>query len=271
MFLARVDRFVGFFFPFPWLFSRAIGFLFFNFFFRFFLSIGEQRGDIVSNFFFLGAMKNLTRNLFGILLLRTQGAAALTAAKPSFAAYGDSANVWGSISNTTGFVPYAGNGYAFLLPSKYNPTKERPFPDTDSYFEDNFDQVSNIAVITTKAKGNSIESYGKPEAMLADFGYLLGVQSYSGETRSEGGFAANKVSTAAVLDVFTKTDKGKTFYMFEILTRTADGDEGGRHQLISATVSDGTLYIMKLQSGDKRWFKGQERDLKQSWNSFTVA
>lgn len=199
------------------------------------------------------------------------GAAALTAAKPSFAAYGDSANVFGGVSNTSGFIPYAGNGYAFLLPSKYNPSKERPFPDTDSYFEDNFDQVSNISVITTKAKGNSIESYGKPEAMLADFGYLLGVQSYAGETRSEGGFAANKVSTAAVLDVFTRTDKGKTFYMFEILTRTADGDEGGRHQLIAATVSDGTLYIMKLQSGDKRWFKGQERDLKQTWNSFTVA
>ena len=52
---------------------------------------------------------------------------------------------------------------------------------------------------------------------------------------------------------------------------TADGDEGGRHQLIAATVSDGTLYTMKLQSGDKRWFKGQERDLKQTWSSFTVA
>ena len=184
----------------------------------------------------------------------------MTAAKPSFAAYGDSANVFGGISNTSGFIPYAGNGYAFLLPSKYNPSKERPFPDTDSYFEDNFDQVSNISVITTKAKGNSIESYGKPEAMLADFGYLLGVQSYAGETRSEGGFAANKVSTAAVLDVFTKTDKGKTFYMYEILTRTADGDEGGRHQLISAKVSDGTWYLMKWESGDKRWIKGQERE-----------
>jgi hypothetical protein len=36
-------------------------------------------------------------------------------------------------------------------------------------------------------------------------------------------------------------------------------------------VSDGILYTMKLQSGDKRWFKGQERDLKQTWASFTVA
>ena len=195
----------------------------------------------------------------------------LTAAKPSVAAYGDSANVFGSIGNTSGFLPYAGDGYAFLLPAGYNPGKERPFPGTDVYFEDNFDQVSNIAVITQKAKGGDISSYGKPEGFLADLGYLLGVQSYTGETRSEGGFAANKVSMASVLDVFTRTDKGKNYYMYELLTRTADGNEGGRHVLIAATVSDGTLYIMKLQSGDKRWFKGQERDLRQSWNSFTVA
>ena len=106
---------------------------------------------------------------------------------------------------------------------------------------------------------------------MEQLGYLLGVQSYSGETRSEGGFAANKVSNASVLDVSTRSAKGKTYYEYEILTRTADGDEGGRHQLISATVSDGNLYVMKLQSGDKRWFKGQERDLRTARSSFTVA
>lgn len=35
----------------------------------------------------------------------------------------------------------------------------------------------------------------------------------------------------------------------------ADGDEGGRHQLINAAVSNGNLYILKVQIGDKRWFK----------------
>ena len=131
--------------------------------------------------------------------------------------------------------------------------------------------MTNISVITEKTSKSKIEDFGKPEAYLEQLGYLLGVQSYSGSTRSEGGFAANKVSTAAVLDVYTRENKGKTYYQYEILTRTADGDEGGRHQLISATVSDGTLYIMKLQSGDKRWFKGQERDLRTAMNSFTVA
>jgi len=46
------------------------------------------------------------------------------------------------------------------------------------------------------------------------------------------------------------------YYKYEILTRTADGDEGGRHQLISAAVGNGNLYILKVQIGDKRWFKG---------------
>jgi len=131
--------------------------------------------------------------------------------------------------------------------------------------------VSNISVLVEKVGKSKIEDFGSPEAYLEKIGYLLGAQSYQGETRSEGGFAANRVSTAAVLDVFTKSNKGKTYYYYEVLTRTADGDEGGRHQLIAATVSDGVLYTCKLQSGDKRWFKGQERDLRQTWSSFTVA
>ena len=40
----------------------------------------------------------------------------------------------------------------------------------------------------------------------------------------------------------------------------ADGDEGGRHQLITAAVGNGTLYILKVQIGDKRWFKGAKKD-----------
>ena len=115
-----------------------------------------------------------------------------------------------------------------MLPSKYNPSKERPFPNQDCYFEDNFDQVTNISVIVEKSNKGSIDGFGKPEAFLEQIGYLLGVQSYSGQTRSEGGFAANKVSSASVLDVSTRSAKGKTYYEYEILTRTADGDEGGR-------------------------------------------
>ncbi len=53
--------------------------------------------------------------------------APLLASAPAFAAYGDSANVFGKITNTSGFVPYAGENFAVLLPSKWNPSKERDF------------------------------------------------------------------------------------------------------------------------------------------------
>ena len=32
---------------------------------------------------------------------------------------------------TAGFVPYAGDGYALLLPGKWNPSKEREFAGMD--------------------------------------------------------------------------------------------------------------------------------------------
>jgi photosystem II oxygen-evolving enhancer protein 2 len=56
-----------------------------------------------------------------------------------------------------------------------------------------------------------------------------------------------------------------------VLTRTADGDEGGKHQIIRATVKDGKLYICKAQAGDKRWFKGARRFVENTANSFSVA
>lgn len=58
---------------------------------------------------------------------------------------------------------------------------------------------------------------------------------------------------------------------YEVLTRAADGDEGGRHQLIAATVSNGNLYLIKVQCGDKRWFKGAKKDAIGAWDSFTVV
>merc|ERR1712159_557475 len=104
------------------------------------------------------------------------------------------------------------------------------------------------------------------------FSFLLGQQMYSGQTISEGGFAPDRVSAASVLDLESTTDKkGRTLYRYNILSRAADGDEGGRHQLISATVSGNILYILKVQIGDKRWFKGARKDAEGALNSFIVA
>ncbi|GFZ05490.1 photosystem II subunit P-1 [Actinidia rufa] len=110
--------------------------------------------------------------------------------------------------------------------------------------------------------------------------YLLGRQAYLGKTQSEndqnpvcsivinkklqemspngvysnwywngqGGFDENAVATANILETETPVRWGKQYYS---LTRTADGDEGGKHQLITATVADGKLYICKAQAGDE--------------------
>ena len=62
--------------------------------------------------------------------------------------------------------------------------------------------------------------------------------------------------------------------MIELLSRTADGNEGGRHQLISAAVNKGNLYIFRAQAGDKRWIsvgKGVRAEVLGPWQSFTVA
>ena len=86
-----------------------------------------------------------------------------------------------------------------------------------------------------------------------------------------GGFVPGKVSVASLLTSGVKSEGGKTYYEYEVLTRTADGDEGGRHHVFKATVSNGKLYILKLQAGDKRWFKGVEREAKKSAASFQVV
>merc|ERR1712048_16477 len=205
-------------------------------------------------------------------LAAASAGAALLKDEAAFAAYGDSANVFGSVTNPSGFSAYAGDGFSLLLPAKWNPSKELDFPGVVLRYEDNFDAVTNMIVIKQKTDKSGVDGYGSPTDFLSAFSYLLGKQSYAGSTISEGGFAPNRVSAASVLDLVSEKDKkGRTVYKFNILSRTADGDEGGRHQLISAVVSSGTLYILKVQVGDKRWLKGAKKEAEGAFSSFNVA
>jgi hypothetical protein len=210
------------------------------------------------------------RSALGLL---AAGAALLTPASPSHAAYGESANIFGRVANNAGSVPYAGEGYALLLPAKWCPSKELDFPGVALRYEDNFDPVTNLTVMVMKTDKSSVTGWGSPEKFLDQHRYLLGEQVFVGETQSEGGFDKDKVSNAALLDMQEATDQsGKTYYKYEILTRTADGSLGGRHYLITASVGAGNkLYVMKVQAGDKRWNKGTDKAAMAAWNSFTVA
>ena len=199
------------------------------------------------------------------------GAAAVGAkVSPADAAYGESANVFGKPKSTE-FTPYSGDGFKLLVPAKWNPSKEVEYPGQVLRYEDNFDTTSNVAVMVTPATKGKITEYGSPEEFLAQVNYLLGKQAYFGKTDSEGGFDSDAVAIANILETSTPVVDGKQYYFISVLTRTADGDEGGKHQLITATVSDGKLYICKAQAGDKRWFKGARKYVESAVTSFNVA
>jgi hypothetical protein len=51
----------------------------------------------------------------------------------------------------------------------------------------------------------------------------------------------------------------------------ADGDEGGKHNLIKATVADGKLWILRIVIGDKRWIRGVDKEAMLVFDSFTVS
>ncbi|KAI9114262.1 hypothetical protein K1719_014912 [Acacia pycnantha] len=200
------------------------------------------------------------------------GAAAVaTKVSPADAAYGEAANVFGKPKTNTDFLPYNGDGFKLNIPSKWNPSKEVEFPGQVLRYEDNFDANSYVTVTVTNTDKKSITDYGSPEQFLSQVDYLLGKQAYFGKTDSEGGFDPDAVATANILDASTSVINGKQYYFVSVLTRTADGDEGGKHQLITATVKDGKLYICKAQAGDKRWFKGAKRFVESAASSFSVA
>ncbi|CAK9861604.1 unnamed protein product [Sphagnum jensenii] len=191
---------------------------------------------------------------------------------PASAAYGEAANVFGTLKKQTGFTPYVGaEGFKLEIPSKWNPSREVEFPGQVLRYEDNFDATNNLSVSITPSSKSSIKDYGSPEDFLASVSYFLGKQSYSGKTSSEGGFSDDAVATAALLESSATEIDGKPYYKLSVLTRTADGDEGGKHQLFVATISDGKLYVLKAQAGDKRWFKGAKKFVEGSINSFSVA
>lgn len=221
----------------------------------------EEEGNLVNG--------NLSRRLALTVLV---GAAAVGyKVSPADAAYGEAANVFGKPKTNTDFLPYNGDGFKLMIPSKWNPSKEVEYPGQVLRYEDNFDSNSNVMVTITPTDKKDITEFGSPEEFLSQVNYLLGQQAYFGKTDAEGGFGSDVVATANILETSTPVIDGRKYYFLSVLTRTADGDEGGKHHLISATVKDGKLYICKAQAGDKRWFKGARKFVESTANSFQVA
>ncbi|GJN10311.1 hypothetical protein PR202_ga28394 [Eleusine coracana subsp. coracana] len=190
---------------------------------------------------------------------------------PAAAAYGEAANVFGKPKTNTEYMAYSGDGFKLLIPSKWNPSREREYPGQVLRYEDNFDASSNVSVMITPTDKKTITDYGSPEEFLSKVDYILGKSAFDGKTDAEGGFESGEVATANILESSAPVVDGKQYYSISVLTRTADGDEGGKHQLVTATVADGKLYICKAQAGDKRWFKGARKGVEKAASSFSVA
>lgn len=212
-----------------------------------------------------GVQRRAVTGLLGFGLLSTF-------VKPANAAFGDAARVFGGKpTNDTGFIPYQASDFSLLLPARWNATLERDQRDVRLRYEDTY-PANNLLVYAKKTSKNSISDFGDPQQFLKEVNFLFGDNVWLGQTRSEGGFKPGQVSSAAILDADMVTGKdGKQHYNFHVLTRSADGNEGGKHHIISAAVSGGQLWIMKAQIGDKRWNKGGSRDSKMLQDSFKVV
>jgi len=203
--------------------------------------------------------------------LMTGVAAAGLAAGPAMAAYGEGANIFGKPKASEQFRDVDGEGYSFVIPGKYNTSKEIEAPGQAGRWEDNGDAVNYTAVFVLPNGKNSVTDLGGlDEVRNSIITPLLGKQSFEGISLSEGGFAPGRFSSAAILDQSEETKNGKTYYYYEILTRTADNNEGGRHQLFAVGASGGKTVVLKGQAGDKRWFKGADKGVRASIASFKV-
>lgn len=150
---------------------------------------------------------------------------------------------------------------------------QRAFPGTVVTYQDLGDFTNQISVIAVPTPAASVKDLGTPEQTLDALKYVLGDSTaFTGSTRSEGGFQADKIAKASILEIKEYEKGGKAYLQFHVLTRTADGDEGGRHNLITVAVSTaGLLTLQHVVVGDKRWFKGASVGAQGSADSFTVV
>lgn len=203
-------------------------------------------------------------------------AAAAALPRPAAAAYGDAARVFGGKpTNTSGFVAFEGEGFRLDLPVRWsNPSRERPFPGTQHFFVDSGDFSNTIAILKLPTDKKSVAELGTLEEQLESVKFVLGdSSSFKSPTRSEGGFRPDQIAAASLLDAREYEKGGVTYRMWDVLTRTADGEEGGRHNLIVAAVGSGggELTLLHVCVGDKRWFKGASVGAKGAADSFTVV
>lgn len=197
----------------------------------------------------------------------------LLATPPSAqAAYGQSANVFKKSKETTqgDYKEYTTDAYSILIPQRgFNPMPESTlgeWPGMEFKWED-FDATDYANVTVTVMEGSSLP---KPE----DLKFMLGQSTWEGfgeySTVNYADKGSSDLSAGNVLDAKVLNQDGTDYAIYELLTRTVDGSQGGRHHLMSCAVKGGKVYIAKFTCGDKHWAHNQTIAYKTR-DSFRVA
>lgn len=78
--------------------------------------------------------------------------------------------MFGRATNTTGFVPYVGDDFSILLPSRWVPSRERDFDRqglaTLLRYEDNFDTSNHLMVLTKDTSAKAVTDLGDEVSAL---------------------------------------------------------------------------------------------------------
>merc|ERR1712176_328346 len=94
--------------------------------------------------------------------------------------------------------------------------------------------------------------------------YLFGKDAWKcGDSNScndryleEQGFTSGS-SVGHIMRVDKESKNGVTYNIYDVLTRYADGSQGGRWHMISAASKGGKTYVAHFVAGEKHWTKNK--------------
>jgi photosystem II oxygen-evolving enhancer protein 2 len=144
------------------------------------------------------------------------------------------------------------DGYRFLYPNGWLQVAVKDGPDI--VFHDLIEETENVSVVMSNLTGTKqLTDLGSP----TEVGLQL-VDKVLAPTNSN--------RTAEVLAADARTTGEKTYYNFEFLVKSPNGD---RHNVTSVAVNRGKLYTLNVSAPEQRW-QTVEDIFRKVANSFTV-
>jgi photosystem II oxygen-evolving enhancer protein 2 len=144
------------------------------------------------------------------------------------------------------------DGYRFLYPNGWMQVAVKEGPDI--VFHDLIEETENVSVVMSALTGSKqLTDLGSP----GEVGLQLVDKVLA---------PANSNRTAEVLAANSRTTGEKTYYDFEFLVKSPNGD---RHNVSSVSISRGKLYTLNVSAPERRW-QTVEEIFRKVAGSFTV-